>query len=122
MLEDADSLEKGNPYELNAWLNQEAEVFRYGSVILDRPRFRITVAEKEIPLTLSEFRVFDALLSKPGKVFTREMLLEVITGNGRSLAKQIIDVHVRSIRRKLEKDRSLIETIRGVGYRFKEMI
>jgi DNA-binding response OmpR family regulator len=76
------------------------------------------VGEERVPLTATEFRLLYFLASHPGRVFTRDYLLTRAISDGAFVIERNIDVHIRSIRRKLGEYRSLIETVRGVGYRF----
>ena len=64
--------------------------------------------------------LFDFLAAHPGRVFTREQLLRRVLGEHVVLVDRNVDVHVRSIRQKLGEHRTLIETVRGVGYRFQD--
>jgi DNA-binding response OmpR family regulator len=68
---------------------------------------------------LTEFKLISTLASAPGRVFTRQLLLEKIQGEA-YIDERNIDVHVRSIRKKLGDASDYIVTVRGVGYKFKE--
>ena len=77
---------------------------------------------RPIPLTYVEFELLRTLAVSPGRVFTRELLLEALWGGSDYREPRTIDVHVRHLREKLERDPSepeYILTVRGVGYRFK---
>jgi two-component system phosphate regulon response regulator PhoB len=80
----------------------------------------VTFANREVKLTATEFRILQYLASHPGRVFTREQLLNHALGDDVVVVDRNIDVHVRGIRKKLEVEPPLIETIRGVGYRMAE--
>ncbi len=97
------------------------DVLRQGDVEIDRARFHIKVCGTQVPMTLAEFRLFDALVSRPGIVLSRDRLLDAVTGGEGVLIDRNIDVHVRSIRKKLGESRDLIETVRGLGYKFREL-
>jgi DNA-binding response OmpR family regulator len=97
------------------------DVLRQGEVEIDRARFHIKVCGTQVPMTLAEFRLFDALVSRPGIVLSRDRLLDAVTGGEGVLIDRNIDVHVRSIRKKLGESRDLIETVRGLGYKFREL-
>ncbi len=99
----------------------EQDIVRHGAVEVDRARFQIMVDGQQIPMTLAEFRLFDALISRPGIVLSRDRLLDAVTGGESVLIDRNIDVHVRSIRKKLGEARDLIETVRGLGYKFREI-
>ena len=88
-------------------------------LVIDQAKYEVTRNGKEVPLTLTEFKLLATLASVPGRVFTRELLLEKIQGEA-FVDERNIDVHVRSIRKKLGEDTEYIITVRGVGYKFKE--
>lgn len=96
-------------------------VVRQGEVEVDRARFQVRVGEQQVIMTLAEFRLFDALISRPGIVLSRDRLLDAVTGGEGVLIDRNIDVHVRSIRKKLGESRDLIQTVRGLGYKFREL-
>jgi two-component system phosphate regulon response regulator PhoB len=96
-----------------------SEVVEHLDVRLDRIRHRVVVEEKEIELTPTEFRLLDCLLRQPGRVFTRHQLMDAAMGGGATVLERTIDVHVKTLRRKLGAA-DLIQTVRGVGYRFRE--
>ncbi len=101
--------------------NEESDVVTHGLVEVDRARFQVKVEGTQIPMTLAEFRLFNALISRPGIVLSRDRLLDAVTGGEGVLIDRNIDVHVRSIRKKLGEARDLIQTVRGLGYKFKEL-
>ena len=74
---------------------------------------------KEIDLTPTEFRLLECLLRQPGRAFTRAQLLDAAIGDGAIVLERTIDVHIKTLRRKLGVP-DFIETVRGVGYRFRE--
>lgn len=90
-----------------------------GQLELDRSSFQLKLGGAPIGLTLAEFRILEALMLQAGLVLSREQLLEAV-GAGEGLIDRNIDVHVRSIRKKLGEARDVIETVRGLGYRFKK--
>ncbi|MBI4600435.1 MAG: response regulator transcription factor [Planctomycetes bacterium] len=90
-----------------------------GDLVIDNAKYQVLHKGKEVPLTLTEFKLLSALASVPGRVFTRDRLLEKIQGDA-FIDERNIDVHVRSIRKKLGDDTDYIVTVRGVGYKFKE--
>ena len=97
------------------------DITRYGGIEINRSRFEVTVSDAHVPMTLAEFRLFDALMSRPGVVMSRDTLLDAVTGGEGVLIDRNIDVHVRSIRKKLGEERDLIQTVRGLGYKFKDL-
>ena len=88
-------------------------------LVIDNAKFQVLQDGKEIPLTLTEFKLLATLASAPGRVFTRDLLLERIQGDT-YIDERNIDVHVRSIRKKLGDNTDHIQTVRGVGYKFRE--
>lgn len=99
---------------------KEGDVVRQGEVEVDRARFLVKVGGSQVTMTLAEFRLFDALVSRPGIVLSRDRLLDAVTGGEGVLIDRNIDVHVRAIRKKLGESRDLIQTVRGLGYKFRE--
>ena len=90
---------------------------------LDIPRMRVTVDERVIELTPTEFQLLATLARDPGRVFTRSQLLDAVHGIAFESYERAIDAHVKNIRRKLEPDPAhprYLLTVYGVGYRFAE--
>lgn len=96
--------------------NQEQKII-YGPLKICKSSHEIFFNEEKIQFTLAEFKLLAALAENPGKVFTRDQLISIIAGEDTYLVGRNIDVHVRSIRKKLGDDAHIIETIRGVGYK-----
>ncbi|GHG83214.1 response regulator transcription factor [Comamonas sp. JC664] len=88
-----------------------------GPLRLDVASHRFFVEEREVSLTALEFRLLEHLLARLGRVQTREQLLEEVWGLSSSLETRTIDTHVMRLRDKLGPARTLLETVRGVGYR-----
>jgi two-component system phosphate regulon response regulator PhoB len=93
-------------------------------VRLDRMRHLTTVGDRRLDLTPTEFRLLDCLIRQPGRAFSRHQLMDAAIGEGSIVLERTIDVHVKTLRKKLGEARAgaadLIETVRGVGYRFRE--
>lgn len=87
-----------------------------GSVKIDRERYLVIKDEDEISMPKKEFELIALLMSNPGKVFTRDNILDTIWGGDVVVGDRTIDVHVRKLREKLGE--SVIKTIKGVGYKF----
>lgn len=98
------------------------ERIELGDLIIDSVKYRVEVAGREVRLTATEFRLLHFLASYPGRVFSREQLLNRALGDDVVIVDRNIDVHIRGIRKKMEVDPPLIETIRGVGYRMAELL
>jgi two-component system alkaline phosphatase synthesis response regulator PhoP len=95
-------------------------VIRTGIVEINRSTFTVRIGTSEVFFPRKEFELLALLAAHPGKVFSREMLLRSIWGEDVVVIDRTIDVHIRKIREKLGEETALIETIKGVGYRFKE--
>jgi len=91
-----------------------------GALRIDPASHKALLAGQELPLTATEFRILHFLASRPGRVFTRDQILAASIGANVVVLERNIDVHIRSIRKKLGKQRDLIETVRSIGYRFAE--
>ncbi len=98
----------------------KADVIEHLGVRIDRLRHQVYVEGKEVSLTPTEFRLLECLLRQPGRAFTRSHLVEAAVGEGAVVLERTIDVHVKMLRRKLGDAGAFIETVRSVGYRFRE--
>ncbi len=87
-------------------------------IVIDRRRHLATVDGQAVPLTRTEFSLLDTLLRQPGRAFSRAELIQTAIGDDALVLDRTVDVHVRSIRSKLGDRAELVETVRGVGYRF----
>jgi two-component system alkaline phosphatase synthesis response regulator PhoP len=92
----------------------------FGDFTLEVDRYLLRKADKYIPVTLSEFGILRRLLANRGKVLTRNQLLDDVQNDDAFIMDRNIDVHIASLRKKLGPNFHWIETVRGVGYRFKE--
>jgi DNA-binding response OmpR family regulator len=102
----------------------EAEIVRVGEMTLDIPRMRITVADRGVDLTPTEFQLVATMAREPGRVFTRAQLLDAVHGVAFESYERAIDAHVKNIRHKLEPDPArprYLLTVYGVGYRIAEL-
>ena len=97
-----------------------SDIVDHLGVRIDRVRHRVTVDDKELDLTPTEFRLLECLLRQPGRAFTRPQLMDVAIGEGAVVLERTIDVHVKTLRKKLGGEQEFIETVRGIGYRFRE--
>jgi two-component system alkaline phosphatase synthesis response regulator PhoP len=93
-----------------------ADQITVGDITIDRNTYSVTQGEKELVLPKKEFELLYLLASKPGKVFTRDKILNNVWGNDVYVVDRTIDVHIRKIREKIGN--SKIKTIKGVGYKF----
>ena len=98
----------------------EGDVVSAGGIEIDRAQHRAIVDGGELNLTPTEFRLLWALVRQPGRAFSRHELMEAAMGDDALVLERTIDVHVKSLRQKLNSRAEQIETVRGVGYRFRE--
>jgi two-component system, OmpR family, phosphate regulon response regulator PhoB len=98
---------------------EPVDVVEHLGVKIDRVRHRAFAEGRELDLTPTEFRLLECLLRHPGRAFSRHQLMDAAIGEGAIVLERTIDVHVKTLRRKLGTA-DLIETVRGVGYRFRE--
>jgi two-component system phosphate regulon response regulator PhoB len=99
---------------------EAVDAIEHLGVRIDRVRHRASVAGEELNLTPTEFRLLECLLRQPGRAFTRPQLMDAAIGEGAIVLERTIDVHIKTLRKKLGPDHDYIETVRGVGYRFRE--
>lgn len=100
---------------------QAGQVLRAADIVLDRETHSVTVADKPVHLTPSEFDLLAVLMGSPGRVYSRMDLLRELEGTSFEGVARTIDQHIRNLRAKIEPDSSTpryIETVFGVGYRF----
>jgi DNA-binding response OmpR family regulator len=94
---------------------------RFGSLLIDHARHEVTLDSAVVPLTTLEYALFTTLAAHPGRVFTRDQLLERVWGTDYFGDDHVVDVHIANLRKKLGDDPAApqyIETVRGAGYRF----
>ena len=96
------------------------DIVSSGPVEVDRGRHRVLVDQKQLELTPSEFRLLDTMIRHPGRAFDRSELINAALGADTLALERTIDVHIRSLRKKLGVHADVIQTVRGVGYRFRE--
>ena len=96
------------------------EIVSNGPIAIDRGRHRATVDQKLLELTPSEFRLLETLIRNPGRAFDRRELINSALGADTLALERTIDVHIRSLRKKLGAHADVIQTVRGIGYRFRE--
>jgi DNA-binding response OmpR family regulator len=107
--------------ELQLTQGIHAQLLTYGELCLDKQKRKVTYQSVNIDLTTVEFDILFFLCQHPGRVFTREELLDNVWKEGKFIIDRAVDVHIRSLRKKLGSGEHLIETVRGVGYRIKEL-
>ncbi len=94
----------------------QSDKLELGGIRIDREKYLIMKDGKEINLPKKEFELLDLLASKPGKVFTRDVILDKVWGGDVVVGDRTIDVHIRKLREKLGDD--YIKTVKGIGYKF----
>ena len=97
-----------------------SEIVERSGIVVDRVKHRVTVNDRTLDLTPSEFRLLDTLIRQPGRAFGRSELIDAALGTDTLVLERTIDVHIRSLRKKLDSLADTIQTVRGIGYRFKE--
>lgn len=96
------------------------DMISVGGVAIDRVKHRALLDGRVLDLTPSEFRLLDTLIRQPGRAFDRSELIDSALGTDAIVLERTIDVHIRSLRKKLDDSADRIETVRGIGYRFCE--
>jgi two-component system phosphate regulon response regulator PhoB len=99
---------------------EDRDVIVNQGLMIDRRRHLVLAGDDTVNLTKSEFRLLEALMRQPGRVFSRAELIDSALGDDAIVLERTIDVHVRAVRKKLGPYALLIQTVRGVGYRFRE--
>ena len=91
-------------------------ILKLGDLVIDRDQYKIIFKKEEMILPRKEFELLSLLTTKPGKVFKREEILDVVWGNEVIVGGRTIDVHIRKLREKLGDDS--FKTVKGVGYKY----
>jgi len=99
---------------------KEEQLLTRHELSIDIGRNRVTAAGVEVELTVGEFRLLHLLASRPGWVFTRNQIVDGIHGEGYAVTERAVDVQIVGLRKKLGDCGIYIETVRGIGYRFRE--
>jgi two-component system, OmpR family, alkaline phosphatase synthesis response regulator PhoP len=100
----------------------DGHVLREGALTIDLERYKVTIDGDAVDLTYKEYELLRFLATNPGKPFTREALLNRVWGYDYYGGSRTVDVHIRRIRAKIERQQEFIETVRNVGYRFIERV
>jgi two-component system phosphate regulon response regulator PhoB len=99
--------------------DEPAAQLRFGELEIDVPRHSVTIHGASIGLTATEFKLLEILARRRGRVQTRERLLQDVWGYENPIDSRTVDTHMRRLREKIGETARYLETIRGVGYRFK---
>jgi two-component system, OmpR family, phosphate regulon response regulator PhoB len=108
-------LKRNKPVE-----TQAKDIIERAGLLIDIPKYRVSLNNKEITLTAMEFKLLVILIQRQGRVQTRERLLSDVWDINADVYTRTVDTHIKRLREKLGKAGRLIETVRGMGYRFKE--
>ena len=96
------------------------DTYAADDLMVDLPRHVVTVQDQPVELTATEFKLLHFLAQRPGWVFTRQQILDGVHGDNYAITDRAVDVQIVGLRKKLGEAGKYIETVRGVGYRFKE--
>ncbi len=96
-------------------------VRNFGDLNIDLLKHKISYKGQTVKLTSIEFDIVEFLSRTPGRVWSREQILDNVWKEGKFIIDRAVDVHIRGLRKKLKKAEDYIETVRGVGYRFKDV-
>jgi two-component system phosphate regulon response regulator PhoB len=96
------------------------ETLKIHDLVINPGRHELLLAGKPVDLTFTEFKMLQLLASRPGWVFSRYQIVEAVRGEDYSVTDRAVDVQIVGLRKKLGRAGKYIETVRGVGYRFKE--
>ena len=100
---------------------KESDIIKLeGGLVIDSAKYVISINDDVVGLTLSEFDLLSLLANKKGWVFTRGQIVDAIRGENYAVTERSVDVIIAGLRKKLKNYAFVIETVRGVGYRFKE--
>lgn len=121
------------PFEMNVLLarvralmrrhhRSNLDTIKYQDLEITPHKFDLKINNEKIHLTATEWQILSTLIQKPGHVFTREELINKIQGPHIHITERTMDTHIAGLRKKLSSHSSIIETIRGFGYRFKDLI
>jgi len=94
---------------------------RIGDIIINSDKHKVTIGGEEIPLTFTEFKLLEYMARRPGVVLSRDRIIDAVSGEDAIVYDRTVDAHVKSLRRKLGKAKDYIETVRGAGYRFRDL-
>lgn len=96
------------------------QIIRRGDLSIDIPRHEVKFAGKTVSLTATEFRILEFIAARPGRVLSRDQIIDAALGQDAAVIDRTIDVHITSLRKKLGNGGAKIETVRGFGYKFRE--
>lgn len=103
-----------------SYVPDDDSTIRIHSLVIDPQRHTVTSNGKPVQLTLTEFNILRFLARRPGRVFTRYQIVDAVRGQDCAVTDRAVDVQIVALRKKLGPQGKCIETVRGVGYRFKD--
>ncbi len=101
----------------------DKNILSHGGLVLDLEKRKVSLNDSPVKLTPHEYKLLQALMASPGRVFTRDELLDHLYPTGETVVDRVIDVHIGKLRQKIEENPSnphYIKTVRGLGYQFEE--
>jgi two-component system phosphate regulon response regulator PhoB len=99
--------------------DEPAKVRRHGPLFINFETHEVTVDDLNVILTTTEFKILRELLQSPGSLFSRDLLIDRVWGVGCYVTSRTVDTHIRRLRKKLNRAKDLIETVRGFGYKMR---
>jgi two-component system alkaline phosphatase synthesis response regulator PhoP len=99
---------------------KDPQILRVGNIVVNRSQYSVHHGDQELSLPRKEFELLAFMAARPGRVLSRDVLLNQIWGSDVVVVDRTVDVHISKLREKLGKHGLLIETVKGVGYRLRE--
>jgi len=112
-------LRRVNQYKLET--GNTSEILSIDGLQINNTKRKVFCNQKEVEMTYSEFQILHLLAKTPGKVYTRQQIVNFVRGENHAITDRAVDVQIVGLRKKLDDCCEYIETVRGVGYRFKEL-
>jgi len=100
---------------------QEIKKIKVGDITIDASKHKVNVLGRDVLLTPTEFKLLVFMAQRPGIVLSRDKLLDYVFGYESAIYDRTVDAHIKSLRKKLGESRDYIETVHGIGYRFREI-
>ena len=113
-------LKRSSPEDISRNKKEMRDIIECGPLKMNRVSYKVFLDNEQLELTIGEFKLLELLAGNPGKVFSRNQLIEKINGAQYFATERSIDVQVAGLRKKLGQYKEAIETVRSVGYRFSE--
>jgi phosphate regulon transcriptional regulator PhoB len=105
----------------SAPVTEQRQEIRAGDLNIDLGGHEVSFKGQRVALTATEFRILEFLAARPGRVFSRDEIIDAALGNETAVFDRTVDVHITAIRRKLGAGAEYIETVRGFGYKFRQV-